>query len=188
MQKWMTDPPYYAELGHAIPTDLTPEMEKRVKLCVKNAIQALGINSGSVNMDLLITTEDKIHIVDIGARMGGNLIGSHIVPIGTGIDYMAAMIQNAVGDKVEMNVKASNAVVTRLLAFHKGIIKRVPSNINTFDGVQVIHHMHVGDSVNEYHTNLDGCGYVLATGSNVDNLIHKVVLVCDQVEKTVLGD
>ena len=48
--------------------------------------------------------------------------------------------------------------------------------------------MHVGDSVNEYHTNLDGCGYVLATGSNVDNLIHKVVLVCDQVEKTVLGD
>ncbi|MBC5786683.1 ATP-grasp domain-containing protein [Clostridium facile] len=188
MQKWMTDPPYYAELGHAIPTDLTPEMEKRVKLCVKNAIQALGINSGSVNMDLLITTEDKIHIVDIGARMGGNLIGSHIVPIGTGIDYMAAMIQNAVGDKVEMNVKASNAVVTRLLAFHKGVIKRVPSNINTFDGVQVIHHMHVGDSVNEYHTNLDGCGYVLATGSNVDNLIHKVVLVCDQVEKTVLGD
>ena len=36
-------------------------------------------------MDLLVTDDEKIHIVDIGARMGGNLIGSHIIPYGTGI-------------------------------------------------------------------------------------------------------
>ena len=31
MQKWMTKPPYYAELGHAIPTDLPQEIEERAK-------------------------------------------------------------------------------------------------------------------------------------------------------------
>ena len=102
MRKWMTNPPYYAELGHAIPTGLPEEVEARAKQCVENAIKALGINFGSVNMDMLITAEGKIHIIDIGARMGGNMIGPCIIPYGTGVDYMANMIRNAVGDEIDL--------------------------------------------------------------------------------------
>ena len=54
MQKDMTLPPYYAELGHAIPSGLSLSLENKVKGCVKNALIALGVNHGSVNMDLLI--------------------------------------------------------------------------------------------------------------------------------------
>lgn len=32
MQKWMTNPPYYAELGHSIPTDLKKEVEATMVL------------------------------------------------------------------------------------------------------------------------------------------------------------
>ena len=92
MQKWMTNPPYYAELGHAIPNDLKPEVDSKVRECVKNAIKALGVNFGSVNMDMLITEDGKVYIIDIGARMGGNMIGPCIIPYGTGVDYMAAML------------------------------------------------------------------------------------------------
>ena len=42
MQKWMTAPPYYAELGHALPNDLKSDVEDKVENCVKNAIKALG--------------------------------------------------------------------------------------------------------------------------------------------------
>ena len=83
MRKWMTEPPYYAELGHAIPTDLPYAVEKRAVECVESAIKALEINFGSVNMDMLITPDGKIHIIDIGARMGGNMIGPCIIPYGT---------------------------------------------------------------------------------------------------------
>lgn len=38
MQKEMTQPPYYAELGHAIPSELGDEMETKVKTCVYRAI------------------------------------------------------------------------------------------------------------------------------------------------------
>ncbi len=75
MQKDMTNPPYYAELGHAIPSGLSPQMEDKVKQCVRKALVAMGVNHGSVNMDLLIGVDGDVHIVDVGARMGGNLIG-----------------------------------------------------------------------------------------------------------------
>ena len=166
MQKWMTNPPYYAELGHSIPADLKPEVREKVKTCVTNAIKALGVNFGSVNMDMLITEDGKVYIVDIGARMGGNMIGSCIIPYGTGVDYMAAMIQNAVGDSVDLSVKDTCAVATRLLAFNDGIVKTLPNmkEVEKKFDVEIYHHLEEGMKVNEYHTNLDGCGYIVAKG------------------------
>lgn len=169
MKKWMTDPPYYAELGHAIPSGLPEKVEKKTRECVRNAIAALGINSGSVNMDMLITPDGKVYIIDIGARMGGNMIGPCVIPYGTGVDYMAAMIQNAVGDPVDLNEKNHMAVATRLLAFGEGIVRHLPDMkaIEERYDVEIYHHISEGMKVNEYHTNLDGCGYVVARGLTV---------------------
>lgn len=170
MKKWMTDSPYYAELGHAFPSGLPASMEAKARECVHKAIESLGINFGSVNMDLLITPEGKIYIVDVGARMGGNMIGPCIVPYGTGIDYIGAMIQNAAGDPVNLSADSHGAVASKLLAFSKGYVRRMPdmTKIEAQYGVEVYHHIVEGMLVNDYHTNLDGCGYVVARRSSVD--------------------
>ncbi len=185
MKKWMTKPPYYAELGHAIPCGLPTEVEKRARECVHNAIAALGINFGSVNMDMLITPDGKIYIVDIGARMGGNMIGPCVVPYGTGIDYVGAMIQNAVGDSVDLVPKEHEAVATKLLAFDEGIVKKMPDMkaLEKQYNVEIYHHMNVGMHVNEYHTNLDGCGYIVAKDKNVEVAELNAAAVLELVRK-----
>lgn len=184
MKKWMTEPPYYAELGHAIPCGLPVDIEKKAKDCVTNAIKVLGINHGSVNMDMLITTDGKVYIVDIGARMGGNMIGPCIIPYGTGIDYVGAMIQNAVGDPVDLSVHEHEAVATKLLAFESGIIKKMPDMkaLENRYGVEIYHHMTKGMTVNEYHTNLDGCGYIVANGKTVDQAETKALKVLETIK------
>lgn len=176
MKKWMTKPPYYAELGHGFPNDLPSEIEERAKTCVKQAIQVLGITCGSVNMDLIITAEGRIHIVDVGARMGGNMIGPCIIPYGTGIEYMEAMLKNAVGDKVDWTVKEHGAVATRLLAFHKDmVIEKLPDfeRLKVQYGVEIYHHMEAGQEVHTYHTNLDGCGYIVARDMRIEDAVCK---------------
>lgn len=187
MQKWMTHPPYYAELGHSIPNDLSLVIEAKVIEYVKNAIKVLGINSGSVNMDLLITEDGKVYIVDIGARMGGNMIGPCIIPYGTGIDYMAAMIQNAVGDEVDLTVGKKSAVATRLLAFGDGIVKQLPDfdKIENEYDVEIYHHLEIGQAIREYHTNLDGCGYIIAKGNNIDEATQKAEQTLDYFKNAI---
>lgn len=171
MKKWMTAPPYYAELGHAIPCGLPDEIEERAKEIVRKAIFALGINHGSVNMDLLITEAGNIHIIDIGARMGGNMIGPCIIPYGTGIDYIGNMLKAAVGDEPDWTVHDKTAVATKLLAFKGGKVTRLPdeqlSDINA-EKIEIYHHITIGDVVNEYHTNLDGCGYIISKAEDVE--------------------
>lgn len=190
MQKWMTNPPYYAELGHSIPTDLKKEVEDKAKKCVENAIKALGVNFGSVNMDMLITEDGKVYIIDIGARMGGNMIGPCIIPYGKGIDYMAAMIQNAVGDPVDLSVKDHCAVATKLLAFEDGIVKKIPDmkEVEEKFDVEIYHHLEEGMKVNEYHTNLDGCGYIVAKANTQKEAVEKAEKVLDYFKEVLFED
>lgn len=189
MQKDMTLPPFYAELGHAIPSGLPVEVEDRIKECVRKALVAMGVNHGSVNMDILVSEDYSVHIVDVGARMGGNLIGSHIILSGTGIDYMGNMIKAAVGDKTDWNpISNPEPVATKLLALHPGIVKGLP-NFNKLEneyGVKIEHHLHIGDTITPYRTNLDGCGYVVATGENVEDAISLAAKVKDEINTSIV--
>lgn len=171
MKKYMTKPPFYAELGHEYPSDLSQDTENKVRECVIRAVKALNINFGSVNMDLLISDDNKVHIVDIGARMGGNLIGSHIVPLGTGVDYIGNMIKTAVGDETDFKANSKSHVATSLLALDPGRVKALPDfeKIEKEFGVMTEHHLKIGDVINPYRTNLDGCGYVISTEDKPHN-------------------
>ena len=171
MKKYMTKPPFYAELGHEYPSDLSQDTENKVRECVTRAVKALNINFGSVNMDLLISDDNKVHIVDIGARMGGNLIGSHIVPLGTGVDYIGNMIKAAVGDETDFKSSTKSHVATSLLALDSGKVKALPDfdKIGKEFGVMTEHHLNVGNVINPYRTNLDGCGYVISTENEPHN-------------------
>lgn len=170
MNKYMTNPPVYAELGHCIPSQL--EIEDKVKEVVIKAIKVLGINFGAVNMDVLVTKNNQIYIVDIGARMGGNLIGSHIIPSGTGIDYMDVLIRSAVGDSINLQAQNINKkVVTRLLALHPGRVKKLPNfrEIQENCQVEIYHHLNIGSQIRDYRNNLDGYGYVLSVSNNLES-------------------
>ena len=179
MKKWMTNPPYYAELGHQFPSDLSEEMEAKASKCVEKAIKALGINHGAVNMDLIISKTGNIHIIDVGARMGGNMIGPCIIPIGTGIQYLENLIRITVGDAPNWNKAKPERVATRLLAFNKGVINKLPqfSELEKKYGVRIYHHMKEGDIINEYHTNLDGCGYIIAYGKDASHKADTVLSI-----------
>ena len=187
MRKKMTFPPYYAELGHMYPSGLSQEMENKAIRCVEKAIYALGISCGSVNMDLIVGDDGDVHIVDVGARMGGNMIGPCVIPYGTGIDYMGAMIANAMNDPADLSARERSAVATRLLAFDGGVVHDFKSieGIEREFGVQVFHCMYEGMHVNEYRTNLDGCGYIVAIDDSVEEAESKAEMALDRFKRIV---
>ena len=187
MKKYMTMPPYYAELGHAIPSGLPSVIEKKIKQCVKKALKVLEINHGSVNMDMIVTKEGGVHIIDIGARMGGNMIGPCIIPYGTGIDYVGNILRASVGEPTDWSVREHKAVVTKLLAFKGGVVKTMPDfeKIQQEYGVEIFHHLKEGDIINEYRTNLDGCGYIIAREKTGEIAKEKVDNVLKVIESEI---
>ncbi len=97
-EKYTTGEPHYIETGHMEPASLDGTTKKRIADIVCHALSSLKIENGASHSEIKIDEDGDIRIIEIGARMGGDLIGSDLVMLSTGVDYVRAVIDIAMGD------------------------------------------------------------------------------------------
>ena len=93
--KVTTGAPHFVELEHHQPSTLSSAMYTAIYAITERALQALGVTNGASHAEYKITDDGRICIMEIGARMGGDFIGSDLVPLSTGYDYVRAVIDVA---------------------------------------------------------------------------------------------
>ncbi len=95
--KVTTGPPHFVELGHHQPTlqpdGIRRELERQTLL----ALQALDIRFGASHSEFIIAPDGTVWATEIGARMGGDFIGSDLVPLSTGYDFLRGVVEVACG-------------------------------------------------------------------------------------------
>lgn len=101
-RKYTTGAPHFIETGHVEPAGLPPELEARVFHELGMALDALEIRNGASHSEFRINSRQEVKIIEIGSRMGGDCIGSHLVPLSTGQDYLKMVIQTALGEMPEI--------------------------------------------------------------------------------------
>ena len=97
-RKFTTNQPNFIEIAHAQPVCLESKVLNRITEIVKYSLDALNIKNGASHTEFRLDNNDNPHIIEIGARMGGDFIGSDLVSNSTFHDYLAMVIQVAVGD------------------------------------------------------------------------------------------
>lgn len=97
-EKETSGEPYYVEKAHHQPAALPVLLQEKVIALVKKSLTCLGVESGASHSEILLTAEGEIYIVEIGARMGGDYIGSHLVELSTGYDFVKGVIDIALGN------------------------------------------------------------------------------------------
>lgn len=96
--KVTTEAPHFVELEHHQPSTLTDEMFAKIYEITKTALNALGLTNGASHAEYKITPEGRIAVMEIGGRMGGDFIGSDLVRLSTGYDFVKGVIDVALGE------------------------------------------------------------------------------------------
>ena len=96
-KKYTTGSPHFIETGHVEPSGLSEDMLKKIEPVMFRALDALKVTDGASHGEFKITPEGKIRIIEIGSRMGGDCIGSDLVYLSTGYDFMGMVIDVACG-------------------------------------------------------------------------------------------
>ena len=104
--KVTTGKPHYVELAHHQPAHVDGDLRNRVEDAVRKGIAALGIRCGASHAELMITGTGEIFVTEIGARMGGDFIGSNLVELSTGVDFLKAVIDCALGEFTGLSRKS----------------------------------------------------------------------------------
>lgn len=94
--KVTTGAPHFVELEHHQPAEVGEELRNEILDIIPKALSSLNIQSGAAHSEIIIS-DGAIYINEIGARMGGDFIGSHLVELSTGYDYLKGVIEVALG-------------------------------------------------------------------------------------------
>ena len=101
-RKYTTGAPHFIETGHIQPSGVTEDMIKKVQQVVSHALDSLGVTVGASHSEVKIDDAGNIKIIEIGARMGGDFIGSTLVKLSTGVDFLQAVIECALGQEPDI--------------------------------------------------------------------------------------
>lgn len=106
-KKFTTGAPHFIETGHCQPSGLSNEIQEKIQKILFCALDALKIENGASHAEFKITPEGEIRIIEIGSRMGGDCIGSDLVYLSTGYDFLEMVIDTACGKAPSIVPKGS---------------------------------------------------------------------------------
>ena len=101
-RKCTTGAPHFIETAHMQPPLLPTKTIEHIRQVTTHALDTLGIAYGASHTELKVAPNGTIRIIEIGARMGGDCIGSHLVPLSSGVDFVGAVVNVALGNKPDL--------------------------------------------------------------------------------------
>jgi carbamoyl-phosphate synthase large subunit len=171
--KIVSSPPYNVELGHVQPSKYVYLIDK-IRSLLQLVVDRTGLNNCALHPELKIK-DNEVTIIEIGPRLGGDLITSHLVKLSTGVNMEKQMIRIAVGQEIEMNgLKMAslisfinlpeNSRVRRLFAENE-LKEMYPEVVKfSFD-------LEYGRKVEKITNSLDRYGYLILKGESVETLL-----------------
>ncbi|MBR0447329.1 MAG: ATP-grasp domain-containing protein [Clostridia bacterium] len=172
--------PCFVEMGHTQPSQLPDSALAEIKDLTIRAVKAIGIDNSPAHVEVMLT-DNGAKLVELGARLGGDFIASHLTPLSTGVDIIKATIDISLGQTPELTSKWCRGAAIRYFTAPCGTVQSVsiPSDVYAQQGVQEISvTVKPGDLVKAIRSSDDRIGFVIADGESADqaaNQCHHVM-------------
>lgn len=152
-KKYTTGSPNFIETGHIESQEINKKYRKLVEKEVFNALDALEIKNSASHSEFKIDSNGNVKIIEIGARMGGDCIGSDLVKISTGYDFLKMVLDVALGNKINFKVYNESKIAIIKFIFNENdmkileiINKKFAKNIYFKSDIEDINHKIIDSS------------------------------------------
>lgn len=123
--KYTTGSPSFIETAHLEPAPVSKEMLDKVIFTVFHALDSLKIVYGASHSEIKIDKDKNIKIIEVGGRMGGDLIGSSLVRLSTGYDFVENVLNIALRIKPNVKKEMTNKYSAVIYIFNKKDLKKI---------------------------------------------------------------
>ena len=164
--KLTTGGPHFVEMGHSQPSQLDINIQDKIRDVAIAANKAIGINNGPSHTEIIVTNEGP-KIVELGARLGGDCITTHLVPLSTGVNMVECCIKIAIGEKIDIKAKFNKGSAIRYIKQREGFVSSV-EGIDKAKRISGIKEIYISNIVNTRIESINNSssriGFVVAQG------------------------
>lgn len=89
--------PHFVELGHHQPASLSQTVYNKIHLIIPQLLNVVGIDNGASHIEMKVDKFDRVYLIEINPRGGGDNISNVLVQLSSGVDYIRCMIDVALG-------------------------------------------------------------------------------------------
>jgi len=155
---------------------MLPEVTRRLiaEIAIA-AVDAIGIKDGPSHTEIKVTSEGP-KIVEIGARLGGDNITTHLVPLSTGVDMVECCIHIALGEKPDLDRKFDKGSAIRYMETGVGKITEIIGldKARAMPEVYEVSMVHgIGEEAVEVKNSIERVGFVISQSDTPENAIKK---------------
>lgn len=171
--KLTTGAPHFVEMGHSQPSRLPEKDVAKIRDLACRAVKAVGIENGPAHVEIMLT-KDGPKMVELGARMGGDCITTHLVPLSTGIDMIKATMDISLGQAPDITPKFQKGSAIRFFDVPCGTITAIDGveEAAAIAGAQEISFTkRVGDTTGEIGSSTDRVGFVIGQGETASQAV-----------------
>lgn len=182
--KLTTGAPHFVEMGHSQPTRHSLEMVQRIREVATMAVNAIGIKNGPSHTEIMVT-KDGPKIVELGARLGGDCITTHLVPLSTGVNMVENCILIALGETPDLTVKFEKGSAIRYIPSYEGVLKEVANveEARNVIGVQEISFVkEIGDTLTNIESSTSRIGFVVAQADTAERAVNACYKALDKMK------
>ncbi len=168
--KIVTEKPFFVELGHTEPSRLKFDIQNSIREVAEAAIKAIGMENGPTHTEIKVTSSGA-KLVEIAARLGGDFITSHLVPLSTGVDMIDCSFSSILGEEVKYQSVLDYGAAIRFIHGENGQISEIKGieEALKLPGIQEIEmYKKVGDMIRKPENSSDRIGHVIAIGNDAD--------------------
>lgn len=133
--------PNFFEIGHIQPTSLSFEQRRAISEVALSVVPAVGLKNSAAHAEVMLTSNGP-KMVELGARLGGDWITSHLIWNSvSGIDMVETMIRLSLGEDInEFSYGDSGKyVATKFLPAREGVLLELNGIETARDSEGVIH-------------------------------------------------
>lgn len=181
--KLTTGAPHFVEMGHSQPSRLPEQDLEKIRDLACRAVKAVGIQNGPAHVEIMLTKEGP-KMVELGARMGGDCITTHLVPLSTGVDMIKATIDICLGQEPDIVAKFAKGSAIRFFDVPRGVITAIEGaeEAKSVSGIRELSFTkQVGDTAGQIGSSTDRSGFVIAQSATAESAVS----ACEQARKHI---
>lgn len=161
-------------MGHICPMEMSKELEDKLIAETKKTIHAMELDNCAVNMDVLITKNEDVYVIEAAGRCGATGI-PEVISGYFGVDYYDAIVKNALGITVDFPIDRKGKPTASALLFSDktGVLKSI-SYREDMEDVEVQLDYENGTSVHAFENGTHRIGQAIFSGNTAQEVLEKI--------------
>jgi biotin carboxylase len=178
------------EVGHCQPSAHAPLREDEIHNCVQAGLRALRLTWCAFHAEVKLSSKGA-RLIEIGARLGGDRISTHLTPLSTGVSLVRVAVLLALGERPQSPRIWERAACVRYFDVQRaGTLTDVEGLRRLYEipGVEVIYPaserdgtLGKGFAIGEVRSSLDRYGHVLYSAATRKEAIARCELAASRV-------